>query len=119
MPILQKARLLEQKIREFEGKEINITEWFEYYAYDLMGLLAFRKSFDMLEGGKNHWVVDTINGGTASIGPFTGVPWFVHLIHALPLIGRPFEKACIWGRNTIRERAVVCNQQTSQLNLAK
>lgn len=105
--ILQEAKLLEQKIEEHEGQSINITTWFEYYGYDLMGLISFSKSFKMLEAGKSHWVVDTINGGTATIGPFTGVPWLIHLVHALPLAGRPLERANEWGRKTIRERVAV------------
>jgi hypothetical protein len=106
-PILHEAQLLVQRIREFEGKDINITKWFEYYGYDLMGLVSFSKSFKMLEEGKSHWVVDTINGGTATLGPFTGVPWFIHLVHAIPFAGRPLEKANAWGRKTIRERVAV------------
>lgn len=107
IPILQEAQLLEQRIREKEGTDINITQWFEYYGYDLMGLVSFSKSFKMLEEGQSHWVVDTINGGTATLGPLTGVPWLIHLVHAIPFVGRPLKRANAWGRKTIRERVAV------------
>jgi hypothetical protein len=101
------AELLEKRIREQKGKAINITKWFEYFGYDLMGLVSFSKSFKMLERGESHWVVDIINGGTATLGPLTGVPWFIHLVHAIPFAGRPLERANEWGRKTIRERVTV------------
>jgi hypothetical protein len=101
------AELLEKRIREHKGKAINITKWFEYFGYDLMGLVSFSKSFKMLERGESHWVVDIINGGTATLGPLTGVPWFIHLVHAIPFAGRPLERANEWGRKTIRERVTV------------
>jgi len=51
--------------------------------------------------------MDTINGGTATLGPFTGLPWFVHLIHSIPGAKIPFDRAKAWGRKTIRERVTV------------
>ncbi|KAH8594231.1 putative benzoate 4-monooxygenase cytochrome P450 [Bisporella sp. PMI_857] len=106
-PILYESELLESRIREQKGKPFNITKWLEYYGYDLMGLACFSKSFKMLEAGQSHWVVDTINGGMQTLGPFSGIPWFIHLVHALPFVGRPMERSKEWGRQTIRERAAV------------
>lgn len=81
-----------------------------------MGLVSFSKSFGMLETGKSHWVVDIINGGTATLGPFTGVPWLIHLVHAIPFAGRPLEKSCAWARKTIRERVAVSEKPCPRAN---
>lgn len=40
------------RISTFGGKAINATHWFNAYAFDVIGDLAFGKSFDMLKTGE-------------------------------------------------------------------
>lgn len=43
---------LVSQIDSFGGKAINATHWFKAYAFDVIGDLAFGKSFDMLQTGE-------------------------------------------------------------------
>jgi hypothetical protein len=36
------------------GKPMNVTKWFKFYSFDVMGDLAFGKSYKMLESGQKH-----------------------------------------------------------------
>ena len=42
------------QLRAFGGKPVNATEWFNFMTYDVMGDLAFNRSFQMLERGEEH-----------------------------------------------------------------
>ena len=100
-------QLFAQKIRNFNGKGINVTRWYNYYGYDMLGLIAFSKEYNMLESTENHWVIDRINEAQATVGPFGGVSWFILLINSLPYFGRFLASSNEWARSTIRERAAV------------
>lgn len=43
---------LVSRLDAFEGKPVNVTHWFNAYAFDVIGDLAFGKSFDMLKTGE-------------------------------------------------------------------
>jgi tryprostatin B 6-hydroxylase len=49
-----------------EGELVNVIKWFSFYAYDVMGDLAFARSFDMLDDNQNHWAIQVLLDG---IGP--------------------------------------------------
>ncbi|KAL4934942.1 hypothetical protein BDV06DRAFT_217788 [Aspergillus oleicola] len=78
------TRLLEVFDRDL-GQPINITRWLNYYSFDIMGDLAFGKSFDMLVDGRDHYLLSVMHDNMkafALIGP---------LIWAFPLLVRiPF-----------------------------
>jgi cytochrome P450 len=41
-----------------EGEPMNISNWISYLTFDVMGELCFGKTFGMLEGGENRWVLN-------------------------------------------------------------
>ncbi|KAI4156765.1 MAG: hypothetical protein LQ340_000022 [Diploschistes diacapsis] len=43
------------------GNPVEISKWFKYYSFDVMGDLAFNKDFGMLATGKSHWAVSLLN----------------------------------------------------------
>jgi hypothetical protein len=40
------------QLQAFTGKPLNASIWLNYYSFDVMGDLAFGKSFDMLRSGE-------------------------------------------------------------------
>ncbi|KAL6896980.1 cytochrome P450 [Trichoderma evansii] len=61
---MQKYRdTLFDKIAASDGQPMNITKWFNFYSFDVMGDLAFGRSFDMLESSKNRRVIDMLQAG--------------------------------------------------------
>ena len=50
-----------QRIGEASDKTVNLTQWFNLVTFDIIGELAFGKSFDGVETGKTHsWVAIVI-----------------------------------------------------------
>lgn len=45
------------QIQATAGRPINVTDWFNFYSFDVMGDLAFGKSFNMLKDGVKHYFV--------------------------------------------------------------
>jgi cytochrome P450 len=45
------------QIQATSGRPINVTDWFNFYSFDVMGDLAFGKSFNMLKDGVKHYFV--------------------------------------------------------------
>ncbi|KAH8427329.1 uncharacterized protein LDX57_005043 [Aspergillus melleus] len=45
------------------GLTVNVSDWFNFYSYDVMGDLAFARSFDMLDTSGSHWAIDVLLSG--------------------------------------------------------
>ncbi|MCJ1353705.1 MAG: hypothetical protein MMC33_003692 [Icmadophila ericetorum] len=78
------AQILESQISKRTGSGINISEWFNWYATDIMGDLAFGRSFDLLSTGKNQADVDLLKKGTPVVGLFLPTPWLFVLLAKMP-----------------------------------
>lgn len=42
--------------KSFNGQVKNMSNWFDFLAYDIMGHLAFGKGFNMMESDEHHYV---------------------------------------------------------------
>lgn len=104
--IFDQAKLLQAQLAKLSASDqvIDITEWLEYYGFDVMGVVQYSKSFGMLKSGQSHWVLDTFKGGTKILGYMTSVPWLIHIVHSLPLVGQGFGKYKAWATKSIYDR---------------
>ena len=57
------VNVLVKRIAEFKGQPINVSKWFNFFGYDVMGDLAFGKDFGMLNSGKEHFAINLLNEG--------------------------------------------------------
>lgn len=65
-------------------KPVNITQWINYFAADVMGDLAFGKSFNMIGTAGDHFILfDQLK---PIIGFTQCVPWLFVLFQNLPII---------------------------------
>ncbi|KAH0494867.1 hypothetical protein TgHK011_008451 [Trichoderma gracile] len=48
-------------IHATNGERIDMAKWFRFCGFDVMGDLAFGKSFKMLETSWNHWAIDILD----------------------------------------------------------
>ncbi|KAN0108780.1 cytochrome P450 [Hyaloscypha variabilis] len=69
------------------GEALNASRWMNYYAFDMMGDMAFGKSFDMLKTGEKHDMIELLQEGMAPLGVITPIPWLLVLIQDIPGIG--------------------------------
>ncbi|KAM0169945.1 hypothetical protein ACHAPF_009504 [Botrytis cinerea] len=76
---------LVSQIDSFGGKAINATHWFKAYAFDVIGDLAFGKSFDMLQTGEQvHFALKILQEGMEPLGFLTPVPWVFPILINIP-----------------------------------
>jgi cytochrome P450 len=66
-----------------ESGEVNISEVFNWYSFDVMGDLAFGRSFGCLEGAHTHWAIRLLSEGMKPAG--LAMPsWFFRVLVAIP-----------------------------------
>lgn len=105
--ILRYSKSLAQQISNLSGKTINASEWFHYYSFDVMGDIAFGKSFDMIETGKSHFALDLLSEGMKPFGVLSPVPWIFCLLTSIPGLGGGFKRFVDWSAEQVRERKKV------------
>ncbi|KAH8797552.1 cytochrome P450 monooxygenase-like protein [Hyaloscypha sp. PMI_1271] len=66
------------------GEPVNVSRWMNYYAFDMMGDMAFGKSFDMLKTGEKHDTIELLQEGMAPLGVITPIPWILILFQDIP-----------------------------------
>ncbi|KAF2649441.1 putative benzoate 4-monooxygenase cytochrome P450 [Lophiostoma macrostomum CBS 122681] len=100
------ALLLEKHIASTAGQPINITEWFYFLAFDVMGDFAFSKSFDMLENKQWHYAVVLLRRALGLLGPFSSVPWLAQVAFSLPVIPiiRDWNRMLSWCADRMAEQ---------------
>jgi hypothetical protein len=69
-----------------QGACINCNDLFHFYSFDVLGDLAFGRSFDMLLDQKYHHAVTMMQIFMSFLGPFTPVPWLSHIGFGLPWV---------------------------------
>lgn len=80
-----------------------MTQWFNFYSFDVMGDLAFSSSFDMIVNGKAHWAIQLLKDGMAPLG--LGFPmWFWRVLLSLPGLTGGFHKFILFCKEQIDNR---------------
>ncbi|OAG38665.1 hypothetical protein AYO21_07171 [Fonsecaea monophora] len=95
---------LTQQIAARTGQPLNASQWFNYYSFDVMGDLAYGKSFDMLETGGSHWAIDLLNEGIYYMGTLGHVTWAVILFTYVPILNRKFRQFLAFCEKMIDDR---------------
>ncbi|KAM0260623.1 hypothetical protein ACHAQJ_002686 [Trichoderma viride] len=83
--------MLFDRMAASEGQPIDMTKWFRFYSFDVMGDLAFGKSFSMLETSRNHWAIDLLDAGFLPLALNLPV-WFLRLGMRLPVLSSDWWK---------------------------
>jgi len=68
---------------KYSGKSVDASNLLNLYSFDVMGDLAFGRSFNMVESGKVHWAIKLLNAGMDPLG-FSFPSWFFRLVAAIP-----------------------------------
>lgn len=56
------------EVGEGGKKEVDARKWFGWFAYDIMGEMAFGREFGMVRGGQEHWAIGLLNEGMMPLG---------------------------------------------------
>jgi hypothetical protein len=89
---------------------INVTDWFSWFAFDVMGEFAFSTSFQMLQDKEWHSKIRLLVDGFAIIGVASPVPWLAQLAKSirprLPL-ARDWFSLLQWSKECMDQRLEV------------
>jgi tryprostatin B 6-hydroxylase len=83
---------------------MNVSKWFHYYSFDIVGDLAFGKSFDMLKNGRIHFAIELLQRGMAPTGLLTPISWMIPVMAAAPIIGSEYRRLCDWCAEQVEQR---------------
>ncbi|KAI1321363.1 cytochrome P450 [Xylariaceae sp. FL0255] len=76
-----------RQLHDLVGETINISDYFEYYTFDLMGMLDLTVEFDSLKK-QEHPILDLWHVAHRMLGPLNSAPWLKHLFMGIPFIER-------------------------------
>ncbi|KAF5642512.1 pisatin demethylase cytochrome P450 [Fusarium tjaetaba] len=102
--VLKYTKLLTDRIDEAKGKPFNVALWVNFYTFDIMGDLAFGKSFDMLESGVEHNFFTESHKTQGFMGAFRRLVWFFPLVSSIPIVNSSFLAFQAYIRNQVETR---------------
>ncbi|KAJ5717872.1 cytochrome P450 [Penicillium malachiteum] len=74
---------------------MNMTQWFNYYAIDVMGDLSFGRSFDMVADREDKYFYTQLHTDMGMIGLFSHLLWLFPFFKRIPGINADYVK--FWG----------------------
>ncbi|KAF2682000.1 cytochrome P450 [Lentithecium fluviatile CBS 122367] len=79
--IVEYATTLTRRIEQLAQNDspVNVSDWFYWFTFDVMGEFAFARSFEMLENEKWHFAVRLLRRAMTLLGPFSPVPWLAQI----------------------------------------
>jgi cytochrome P450 family 628 len=83
--LIKYSTQLVNQIQRRVGQPIDASTWINYFAFDVMGDLAFGKGFAALEKGESHFFINLIHVSGVYPGLFGSIPWLLHCITKLPI----------------------------------
>lgn len=86
---------------------MNASTWFNYYSFDVMGDLAFGKSFDMLKSGRTHYMMDALEKGMRPVGWLSPLPWIIPVFASTPILNADFTQLIQWCREQVEKRMTI------------
>ncbi|MCJ1464976.1 hypothetical protein MMC07_003591 [Pseudocyphellaria aurata] len=86
------------------GQPMDVSTWFNYYSFDVMGDLAFGKSFDMLKNSCTHYIMDAFEKAMLPVGVLSPLPWIIPIFASAPIIGADFAEFIRWCGGQVETR---------------
>ncbi|KAH7140458.1 benzoate 4-monooxygenase cytochrome P450 [Dactylonectria estremocensis] len=76
------------RIEETQGMPFDASRWFNFYSFDVMGDLAFGKSFNMLTDGMEHSFMKLVHTHMMLAGAFSHLIWMFPLLRETRVANR-------------------------------
>ncbi|KAI0014481.1 cytochrome P450 [Xylariaceae sp. FL0662B] len=107
--VVEYAETLAARIEELahEAAPVNVSDWFYWFTFDVMGEFAFARSFGMLQDEKWHFAVQLLRKAMSLLGPFSPVPWIAQIAFYITpwmFIVRDWLSMMQWCRDRMGER---------------
>ncbi|KAL4862395.1 hypothetical protein BDV12DRAFT_45537 [Aspergillus spectabilis] len=86
------------------GSPIDVSRWFNYYSFDVMGDLAFGESFNMLVDGKDAYILKQLHADMKMIGLFSHLTWLFPFFKRIPGVNADYLKFWKWVGGRVEGR---------------
>ncbi|KAK4034826.1 cytochrome P450 monooxygenase [Parachaetomium inaequale] len=87
-----------------KGQPFDVSQWFSFFAFDVMEDLAFNKSSNMVANGKEAYVFKTIRLDMFNIALFTHLPWLLPFLKRTPVLNWNYLEFLGWIQKLVDER---------------
>ncbi|KAL4803988.1 cytochrome P450 [Aspergillus unguis] len=98
------SRNLLSQLTSRSGQSVSAADWFHFYSFDVMGDVAFGRSFEMLRNGEPHFAFDLLKEGMRPLGLLGPVPWAFCLLTSIPGLGGGFKRFVAWSAEQVEKR---------------
>lgn len=110
--VVEYAELLESRIADLAAanQPVNVSLWFYWFTFDVMGEFAFAKPFGMLQHEEWHVAVVMLRKAMRLLGPLSPVPWLAQIgFNLVPWLWvvRDWLAMLVWCRERMSERIKV------------
>lgn len=96
---------LMSRLKEQSSKgPIRITNWINFYSFDVMGDVGFNRSFGMLDKGKEDDVIKLLHDSVESLSIGTHIPWSMVLALRTNTGAKPLAEHIQWSRKVLEDR---------------
>ncbi|KAI1076811.1 cytochrome P450 [Whalleya microplaca] len=107
--VVEYAETLAARLEELahDAVPVNVSDWFYWFTFDVMGEFAFARSFGMLQDEKWHFAVQLLRKAMSLLGPFSPVPWTAQIAFYITpwmIIVRDWLSMMKWCRDRMGER---------------
>ena len=102
--IVKHSVKLEDHLRNSGGRPVDVSMWFSYFSFDVMGDLAFARSFNMLESGTWNHAVKLLRDGMSILGVVTPVPWLAQILFGIAGAASSWNSMIAWCKETMSTR---------------
>ncbi|KAF4340428.1 pisatin demethylase cytochrome P450 [Fusarium beomiforme] len=93
------------RLSEMQGTTINASNWLNFYSFDVMGDLAFGKSFNMLRDGVNHYFLTSLHDSMKMVGALAHISWIISILKLIPAVNAEDRKFWAWIESQVEERS--------------
>ncbi|KAL2860842.1 cytochrome P450 [Aspergillus lucknowensis] len=101
-----------RQIEGFDGKPIDVSKWFQFWGFDIMGDLAFGQSFNMLDSAKSHWAIEVLTTSQEA-GGLALPTWAFRLLMAIPGTMNTYRRFVRFCVEQIEDRMCIQGKQAT------
>lgn len=102
------ALALMTKLKEAATKPtVRITDWVNFYSFDVMGDIGFSRSFGMVERGEEADVIKLLHESMSPLSVFGHINWGLNLATRTTAGAKPLLEHIDWTAKVLGERIKV------------
>ncbi|KAH6637784.1 cytochrome P450 [Boeremia exigua] len=92
---------------EAVNPSVRITNWVNFYSFDVMGDIGFSRSFGMLEKGEEDPMIKLLYASMEPLSTFGHIPWALNLITRTSAGAKPLIEHINWTAKVLKERKAI------------